>query len=120
MLGHGRDDARDQCMEKPTRAIGFFFLGLFKLISRRVKNQRWLGWFKLVFKRAENQNVAGLASNLGSGAPRVSTSCTPERQWETKHAHHCIAGQRYHAGPAHRAGEAQTVHGDGGRGSALV
>ena len=32
-----------QCMGKPTRAIGFFFLGLFKLVFTGAENQRWLG-----------------------------------------------------------------------------
>ena len=32
-----------QCMGKPTRAIGFFFLGLFKLVFKGAENQRWLG-----------------------------------------------------------------------------
>ena len=50
-------------MEKPTAPIGFFFLGLFKLVFKRAENQRWLGWFKLVFRRAENQNVAGWLAN---------------------------------------------------------
>jgi hypothetical protein len=46
-------------MEKPAAPIGFFFLGLFKLVFKRAENQHWPGWFKLVFRRAENQNVAG-------------------------------------------------------------
>ena len=49
-------------MEKPTGPIGFFFPELFKLVSRRVKNQRWLGMVQVGFqegRKPERSRPAG-------------------------------------------------------------
>jgi hypothetical protein len=58
-------------MEKPTAPIGFFFLGLFKLVFKRAENQRWLRWFMLVFRRAENQIYATVV------APQTAPQTAP-------------------------------------------
>jgi hypothetical protein len=49
-------------MEKPTGPIGSFFPELFKLVSRRVKNQRWLGMVQVGFQeqRVKNQRWLGM------------------------------------------------------------
>ena len=51
-----------QCMEKPTGPIGFFFPELFKLVSRRVKNQDWLGMVQVGFQEGRKPERSRPAS----------------------------------------------------------
>jgi hypothetical protein len=53
-----RRPVASQCMEKPMGPIGSFFPELFKLVSRRVKNQRWLGMVQVGFQEGEKPALA--------------------------------------------------------------